>query len=100
MNSLAHYRILAFVLAFYILAQLFQQYVLRLGPLSGVEGLEQTIVAGQHPLNYMRMTLVLFSMFLMVPGAIILGSHFYSARPLLSAVAVVFFLFFCLFEIT
>jgi hypothetical protein len=92
-----HYNLLIFILGFYFTAQVFQQYV-RLGPLSGVEGLEQNIMADQHPLNYTRMVLILLSMFLMVPGAIILGLHFYQKSPLLSIVSIVFFLFFCLFE--
>lgn len=98
MNRQAHYKLLALILTFYLVAQIFQQFVLRLGPLSSVEGLDETIVAGLHPLNYTRLVLILLSMFFMVPGFIILGLHFYKNSPLLSMVSIVFFLFFCLFE--
>lgn len=98
MNRHSHYTVLALLMTFYLVAQIFQQFVLRVGPLASVEGLEETIIAGQHPLNYMRMILILLSMFFMVPGFIILGLHFYRNSPLLSIVSIAFFLFFCLFE--
>jgi hypothetical protein len=94
-----HYKVIAFSLIFYLAAQIFQQYVLLLGPLSSAVGLEETIIAGQHPLNYARYVFILFSMFLMVPGFPLLGLHFYKKNQVLAILAITFFLFFCLFEI-
>jgi hypothetical protein len=95
----APYKVVAFSLVFYLAAQIFQQYVLLLGPLSSVSGLEESIIAGQHPLNYARYVFVLFSMFLMVPGFLLLGLHFYKKDHMIAILAIIFFMFFCLFEI-
>lgn len=94
-----HYNILVSLLAFYLAAQIFQQIILRVGPLSTAAGLEETIISGQHPLNIARLFLVLLSMFCMVAGYLILSLHFYEKAPLLSILSFVFFFIFCLFEI-
>lgn len=91
---------LIFALAFYILAQAFQQYVLLVGPLASATGIEQSILSGQHRLNYTRHYFIYASMFLMVPAFIIIGLRFYKRNPTLSIVAIVFLLFFCLIEIS
>jgi hypothetical protein len=39
-------------------------------------------------------------MFLMVPGFLILGLYFYKQNPVMAILAIVFFIFFCLFEIS
>jgi hypothetical protein len=95
----SYYKIVVFSLAFYLAAQIFQQYVVILGPLSSASTLEENILAGQHPLNYARYVFILFSMFLMVPGFLLLGLYFYKKNQVLSILAITFFLFFCLFEI-
>lgn len=100
MINLRTNHLLSFAFAFYLLAQAFQQFVLLAGPLASVSGLEQSIVSGQHSLNYVRHYLVYASMFLMVPAFIILGLRFYTKNPILSIVAIVFLLFFCLIEIS
>lgn len=99
MNKPVYYKILLFILVFYLLAQTFQ-FTIRLGALSPGGSLEEDIIKGQHPLNYVRRVLILLSMFLMVPGFTILSLHFYRKSWLASIVAVVFFIFFCLFEIS
>jgi hypothetical protein len=90
---------LIFALAFYLLAQAFQQYVLLAGPLASVAGLEQSIVAGQHTLNYVRYGLIYASMFLMVPVFVIVCLSFRKSHPVASTTALVFFVLFCTFEI-
>jgi hypothetical protein len=98
-NTSSHYSVLIIVFSFYIFAQLYQQFVLRWGPMASASGLQEMLIAGQDPLNYIRLVLILLSMFLMVAGSLILCLHFYPASPVLSILAFVFFLFFCLFEI-
>lgn len=90
---------LIFALAFYLIAQAFQQYVLLAGPLASVAGLEQTIIAGQHPLNYVRHGLIYASMFVMLPAFAILCGHVRKSHPVLSTTALIFFGLFCAFEI-
>lgn len=94
-----HYKVLAFALGYYLLAQTVQ-VVLRWTILPWAAALDESIVSDQHPLNYVRAVLVLTSMFVMVPGFLILSLSFYRERALLGLVAAVFFLFFCLFEVT
>jgi hypothetical protein len=99
MNKNINYKLLAIILSFYLIAQTFQ-FVVRLGPLSPASSLADGIVLAQHPLNHLRMLLILASMFLMIPGFILLAFHFYKTNLFISAVALVFFILFCSFEIT
>ena len=90
---------LLFILLFYLGAQVFQQYVFRIGPMSHASGLEDFVVMGQHPLNLLRLFLVLVSMFLMAVGYTILSLYFFHNKPLLVVLAILFFLLFCFLEI-
>lgn len=94
-----HYKVLALAVGFYLVAQTVQ-FILHWTILPHDIPLGEEIVTGQHPLNYVRLALVLASMFIMVPGYLILALNFYREQPLRSLVAATFFLFFCLFEMT
>ena len=94
-----HYQVLFVILLFYLVAQLFQQYVLRLGVMSGIADLSDSIVAGQSFSNKTRLTLVLLSLFLMFIGYAILCLSFYSRRPVESLMALIFFAVFCGIEV-
>jgi hypothetical protein len=100
MSSVSTRHYLLFSFSFYLLAQAFQQYVLLVGPLASVTGMEQSILSGQHSLNSVRHYLIYASMFLMVPAFVILGLHFFKQNPVVSIVAIVFLLLFCLLEIS
>jgi len=93
------YTFLIAAFSFYLITQIFQQYVLLFGPLESIAGLDQSIVVSQHPLNKVRHISIYASMFVMVPAYILLGLHYYKRNKVISIVAITFFLFFCFFEI-
>src|SRR5688572_30459138 len=99
MNAASRYYLI-FAFSFYLVAQTFQQYLFLFGPLSSLDSLEATIMAGQHPLNHVRHYLIYFSMFLMIPAFILMCFHFFEQNKALSIVALVFFIFFCTLEIS
>lgn len=93
------YAILIGILCFYLAAQLFQQYVLRIGVMSGLSDLESRVAVGQHIHNKLRLFLVLISMFGMVVGYGIMCATFLADRKWSAVLAFIFFFIFCLFEI-
>jgi hypothetical protein len=94
-----HYIGLLTILVFYLVTQLFQQYVLRLGVMSNLPDLHATILASQHALNKARLFGVLFSIVLMIYAYTIICFSFFNQRPVSSVLALIFFLFFCGIEI-
>lgn len=93
------YLVLTIILTFYLLAQIFQQYVLGFSSISNPASEEQAFLFGQHWLNYTRLGMILFSMFLMVIAWVIIFFHFYPISSFWSLSALILLVFFCLFEI-
>jgi hypothetical protein len=93
------YIVLAVILSFYLLAQIFQQYVILFSPISSPVDEKQAFVFSQDGLNFARLTLILFSMFFMVIAWAIICFHFYEVSRFRSVSAFIFLVFFCLFEV-
>lgn len=93
------YLVLVIILSFYLVSQVFQQYVLRFSPISHPVSEEQAAVFIHHWLNIARLSTILFSMFLMVIAWVIIYLHFRNINAVWSLCALIFLVFFCFFEI-
>jgi hypothetical protein len=93
------YLVLVIILCYYLAAQIFQQYVLRISPISAPGNEQQAAVFIHHWLNITRLGTILLSMFLMVIAWVIIYFHFRHISAFWSLCALIFLLFFSFFEI-